>query len=94
MNYIPDKKPISVPNNAQWLGGMGAGSWFVIIEANNSYSITRYSKLGDLECCGNFICTPIGLDLNQEFKFTYLSHCTLCTIIQNEITYIFSILKS
>ena len=94
MNYINDKKPITVPNNAQWLGGVGAGSWFVITEGNNFFSISRYSKLGDPECSGNFICSPRGLDLAQEFKFTYLSHCQLCTIIQAEITYTLSISAS
>ena len=94
MNYKAGKKPITVPDNAQWLGGVGAGSWFVITEVNNFFSISRYSKLGDPECSGNFICSPRGLDLTQEFKFTYLSHCKLCTIIQAEITYTLSISAS
>ena len=94
MNYKAGKKPITVPGNAQWLGGVGAGSWFVITEVNNFFSISRYSKLGDPECSGNFTCSPRGLDLTQEFKFTYLSHCKLCTIIQAEITYTLSISAS
>ena len=94
MNYKAGKKPITVPGNAQWLGGVGAGSWFVITEVNNFFSISRYSKLGDPECSGSFICSPRGLDLTQEFKFTYLSHCKLCTIIQAEITYTLSISAS
>ena len=61
MYYTADKKPITVPNNAQWLGGMGAGSWFVITKANNFFSISRYSKLGDLECCGNFISCCVSV---------------------------------
>ena len=47
MNYINDKKPITVPNNAQWLGGVGAGSWFVITEVNNFFSISEYVKIKD-----------------------------------------------
>ena len=39
MNYKAGKKPITVPGNAQWLGGVGAGSWFVITEVNNFFQL-------------------------------------------------------
>ena len=29
-NSIAPEKPQSVPKNAQWLGGQGAGVWFTI----------------------------------------------------------------
>ena len=87
MNYIADKKPDSVPNKSQWLGGMGAGSWFYILKDNNFFHIQRFSKEGDLECSGQFTCIPEGFDINKQFKFMYLSHCKLCTITQDDITY-------
>ncbi len=80
--------PKNVPENAQWLTGVGAGSWFSLIMENNAYRIQRFSPEGEVECSRLFT-TEGDFDMNKKYQFTYISHCKECTIIQNEITYKF-----
>ena len=45
---------------------------------------------GDLECSKLFSVRPDFFDINQQYKFTYLSHCKECKIIQNNNVFIFT----
>ena len=76
------QKVNQIPENAQWLGGIGAGSWFLLRQEEN-YKISRYSEDGDLECEGFFEVNDSDFQFNRPFEFTYLSHCKECTIFQN-----------
>lgn len=75
-----------IPQNAQWLAGEGAGSWFSIIPAeDDKLEITRFSPLGGTECRGIFKTTqnqPIYLD--KPYRINYLSHCRKVVIVQNK----------
>lgn len=74
----------SIPQNAVWLSGEGAGSWFIIEENGNSFCITRYSPEGTQECSGEF--TPANgesIHLSEKFEITHLSHCHTIRIKQN-----------
>jgi len=77
--------PLNLPDTAQWLAGQGAGSWFYIEKTDidkRHFKILRYSPNGELEC--NRIYNSImPLDITKPYQFSYLSHCALCTIIQN-----------
>ncbi len=76
-------KALSIPSNAQWLAGEGAGSWFHIEQAGTSFRIDRYNELGELECTGFFIrLGKFNLTLTKPFKFIHLSHCDQVTIMQ------------
>ena len=46
MSFSPPKKSENIPAEAQWLGGIGAGSWFYIAKKESNYQITRYSPKG------------------------------------------------
>ncbi|MGY8931798.1 MAG: DUF6695 family protein [Flavobacteriales bacterium] len=85
----PIETPQNIPNHSQWLAGIGAGSWFCIIKEFSLFKIKRFSKLGVLECSGLFEIDKSGFSLDEQYTFTYLSHCQLCTIIQKNKTYIF-----
>ena len=85
----PIEPPQNIPINAQWLAGIGAGSLFCMIKESSLFKISRFSKLGALECSGLFEIDKLGFSLEEEYTFTYLSHCQLCTIIQKNKTYIF-----
>jgi hypothetical protein len=76
-----------IPKNAQWLGGIGSGSWFSIEQQKTDFYIKRFSENGDLECAGIFRLQKTGFDINNPYQFTYLSHCKMCTIIQNKTEY-------
>ncbi len=76
-----------IPKNAQWLGGIGAGSWFSIEQQKTDFCIKRFSENGVLECTGIFRLQKAGFDIDKLYQFTYLSHCKMCTIIQNKTEY-------
>ena len=87
---MKSKRHINIPGNAQWLSGtVGSGSWFSITDEKNKYRIKRFSPEGKLECDRIFTVDNSAFDLHIDYKFTFLSHCKECTIIQNEITYKF-----
>jgi len=43
-----------IPENAQWLSGEGAGSWFAFTFEEDILKVTRYSPDGNIECRGNY----------------------------------------
>ena len=94
MSLRPPTKNKKIPQGSQWLGGIGAGSWFHLSNQNDHYKIERFSKIGELECSKLFKVDNTSFDINSEYKFTYLSHCRLCTIIQNQITFKFKVYEN
>jgi hypothetical protein len=79
----------NLERKAQLVSGIGASSWFDIVEEGVYYRINRYSDEGELECTGLFDVDNSSFDIKKKYKFTYISHCKKCTIIQNKIKYIF-----
>jgi hypothetical protein len=74
-----------IPATAQWLSGEGAGSWFNIIEKENQFYISRYNPSGGLECESKFIISNNqSFNINNPYRFGYLSHCRKVLIRQNE----------
>ena len=55
---VAPNKPTNLTENAQWLSGEGAGSWFVISSTTGKevFFIARFSPEGKLECEGSFMC--------------------------------------
>ena len=82
-------KPKNIEETAQLLKGIGASSWFYISKEEKSYRITRYSEEGKEECSRIFTVNDSTFKINNPFKFSYISHCKECTILQNNKTYIF-----
>ncbi len=88
-----------IPENAQWLGGIGTGTWFVLTKEKdlleNEFRIRRYSSEGELECDRVFILlSNCVFNINEPFEFTYISHCQQCTVKQSGKVYIFEYKKS
>lgn len=83
------EKPVNLPQEAQWLAGEGAGSWFYIMPKNEHYLITRYSPTGKIECESIFELTNKGFDVNMPYVFAHLSHCERVNIQQNSTVYLF-----
>lgn len=48
---VPERHP-KIPENAQWLSGEGAGSWFFFDIEDALLKVTRYSPQGVIECTG------------------------------------------
>jgi hypothetical protein len=80
------EQPVNIPESSQWLAGQGAGSWFYLEksgEIKRHFKIIRYSPKGKLEC-ERIYKSIMPLDITKPYQFSYLSHCALCTIIQNK----------
>jgi len=88
--------PSNLPISSQWLAGQGAGSWFWMSETDldNQFQIKRFSPNGVLECDRVFECNESGFEYSKPFEFTYLSHCALCTVIQNNMKFTFNLLDN
>tara|TARA_B100000965_G_C19583098_1_gene754482 strand:+ start:830 stop:1114 length:285 start_codon:yes stop_codon:yes gene_type:complete len=91
MSFSPPKKLKNIPEDAQWLGGIGAGSWFHIQKKAEIYEISRFSPKGVLECSGVFINVGSNFNITEDYRFTYLSHCSLCSILQKGKIIIFKL---
>ncbi len=94
---VPDKRklkgvltkpaqPAGLPENAQWLAGEGAGSWFAILPAGGEkFEITRFSPEGKVECSGRFaISGNQSFDIGKPYQFDYLSHCGKVSLIHGK----------
>lgn len=76
-------KPISVPKDAQYLGGVGDGAWFCIQPApEEKVVIKRFTSKGELEyvILGE---TMEPLHLSQPFEITYDSHLLFTHVKQH-----------
>jgi len=84
-------KPANIPINSKYLHGVGASAYFYIQETSdkNIFTIKRFNEKGELDCDNLFQPQTEGFNINSEFKFTFVSHCLKCTIIQNNKKYIF-----
>tara|TARA_B100001115_G_C15810212_1_gene401612 strand:- start:951 stop:1220 length:270 start_codon:yes stop_codon:yes gene_type:complete len=82
-------KPKNIENEAQFIYGVGASAWFYISKEGKKYRIKRYSASGELECNKLFHVKDTSFDITKAYKFTYLSHCKRCVVIQAKIKFIF-----
>lgn len=83
------KRPENISQKAQLIKGIGASAWFTITAEEVFYKIERFSPEGVLECSGLFKEDTKKFNINVDYKFTYVSHCKECTIIQNKETFKF-----
>ena len=59
------------------------------VKEKNYFRIERFSIKGEKECSNRFKVKPDGFEINKPYRFTYLSHCQECTILQEKKTYKF-----
>lgn len=79
----PIRQP-NIPKNAQWLGGEGAGSWFVFDLKFSHIKVTRFSPDGVTECSGYYknkygqVVLP-----DNRYRITYPSNCQVISLTSN-----------
>ena len=79
---LAPRLPKSIPKNAKWLAGEGAGSWFVIKQEELGFLVSRYSPMGQMECSASMKSDgPFNLD--SKYEFTFPSHCARVTLLQD-----------
>ena len=83
MNYR--SKPITLPKDAMYLGGVGDGAWFTITptDTKNQFIVKRFSTSGKLEyvVLGESV---ENIDLNLPWKITYDSHLLQTHVEQHD----------
>lgn len=81
MNF--SSKPITVPKEAQYLGGVGDGAWFSIqATTDDKVIIKRFTSKGELEYVIHGETTE-PVNLLQNFEVTYDSHLLFTNIKQH-----------
>src|SRR5690606_10793245 len=76
------QRPVQIPKDAQWLGGIGEGGWFHLdFKSTSTPKLTKYSELGDVEF-ERFV-TSLNFNLDQPFQITYDTHAQKMTISQD-----------
>jgi hypothetical protein len=79
-------KDSKIPENAQWLGGEGAGSWFDFELQNSQLKVTRYSPDGLIECTGYFENrNSNGIWPDNSFRVAYPSNCNIISLAKNNL---------
>lgn len=75
--------PEGLPEDAQWLGGVGEGAWYVVSDsgAPNHVEVARYTEHGELEYHLPFM-TDEPLDPDLPLKIEYDSHMLFTTVSQ------------
>ncbi len=84
--------PSTIPSNAQWLDGEGAGSWFSIRRKGADFEISRFNPSGQLEFKDQYkLLTNQQFDPNQNFQMKHLSHYRKVKLSQGGKDYLFHI---
>jgi hypothetical protein len=83
-------RPPRIPENAQWLSGEGAGSWFDFSFQGDLLKVTRYSPHGDIECSGIYKNnTSENINSLERIRITYPSNCNTITLTNEVSKHIF-----
>ncbi|PRD54732.1 DUF6695 family protein [Sphingobacterium gobiense] len=84
-------RPSSVPEDAQWMGGIGEGAWFRLeeLQDENVFIIYKYDASGRLEYKIRTVCTQ-NFQIDRPYTLTPNFLYTSYSVIQNDNLYIFS----
>jgi hypothetical protein len=85
MNSDSPVAPKNIPENSQFLAGVGAGAWFFIIKEGKNYRIKRYTPQGE-ETCNRLFTSSQSFDITKDYTVTYPSHCAKCTLYQGSLS--------
>lgn len=79
----PQRNPL-ISEEAQWLGGMGAGAWFTITEIiKNLIKVKRQQKNGFVDYESYFKLQHGDFNPTQSYKFVYGSNFEKTVLLQN-----------
>jgi len=77
----PDR-PLTVPESAQWLGGIGEGAWYALERAAGGLMVVKYAVSGSEDYRISCVAScPVNVD--KPYRFTYHCHHQQHTIVQN-----------
>jgi hypothetical protein len=77
------ERPLNLPPEAQWLGGIGEGAWYTYtFTQNDEIKVSRYDKDGQLEFENTYLA-PNDVLFSEEIKIHYDSHYSQTTLLIN-----------
>ncbi|MGJ1285215.1 DUF6695 family protein [Sphingobacterium spiritivorum] len=80
-----ESKPASIPEESQYLGGVGEGAWYAFrVMGNQQIIVSRYTPTGQWEYSVVGVADP-ALDPEQPFQITYDSHLLTTQVIQHGV---------
>lgn len=83
--------PVNLVENAQWLGGIGEGMWFQILNdetRESHYWVESYTSSGLLINRVPTLCPQQSLDIQKPFEITTQMDGQHFTIVQGDIKYL------
>lgn len=82
--------PASIPDKAQWLGGIGEGAWFHLAQLpeGQTFNIYKYTAAGNLEYQIQTKCMQ-QFQINRPYTFTSHFMYHSYSILQDDNLYIF-----
>ncbi len=91
---IGNQHPIAIEGvheNAQWLGGVGAGAWFELHETDNEteYNYRKIAPCGSINVNDVFVVNDVAFNYKEDFNFVHYSNCKFFHIKQNDIVFRF-----
>ncbi len=88
------ERPHNVPSQAQWLGGIGEGAWFVLEqEAEQLFTIKKYNVQGNMEYAITTQCLQ-RFNIAQAYAFTYYFTHEYHNIVQDGQVFLFRAITS
>lgn len=101
-NYTPSiigtltpKTVHHVHEQAQWLGGIGAGAWFELHDTDTAdkYRFRRISAYGHIDVDGLYRINNTAFNYHQAYTFVHYSNCAFYHIEQNQTIYRFDLIE-
>lgn len=74
------ERPESLPNDAQWLGGIGEGAWFQIKVESDIIKLVKFDFQGNVEF--KRMVETDEVNWRQEFSIDYDTHASKLTVLQ------------
>ena len=80
-------RPSTLPDDAQWLGGVGEGAWYLIRPNGRigHFIVTRYTEKGEMEYQASHN-TNTPFDTSKPFTVAYDSHQLFTSVVQGNKT--------
>ena len=92
---LPPERHPDIPENAKWLSGEGAGSWFVLEFLEELLELTRYSPGGIIECSGTYEeANGNSFGPGDSYTVDYPSNCNVVSLKLDKTKLIFKRISS
>jgi hypothetical protein len=75
------QRPETLPETAQWLGGIGEGAWFQLVVDSDMTKLVKFDVDGNVEF--ERMVVPSELDFKEPYCIDYDTHATKLTILQH-----------